>query len=670
MIGMASIDETKEIIRDTPISSIISFYHSIKKKGANYQGVCPFHGDRNPSLSVNDGIGIYKCFACGAGGDAIKFVMDFSNLDFVEAVKDIGEKLGVQVEERQKKVDPRFETALKVLKVANALYRKVSKDLQPKNFTDFLAQRKLSEESVENFEIGYAPGNNALVSYLNSLPEDKKQSAIKAAKDIGLIRDNKHGSGHYDFYRDRVMFPIWDHSNKVRGFSSRAVLPNQKPKYLNSGESFIFDKGNILYGFNIAKKHIRQQDAVLIAEGQMDVVALHQYGFNYSVGTMGVALSDNSARMLSKMAKTIYLGLDSDPAGIKAMERINEMFMGQNVLPKYVDYSPAKDPDDFLKEFGRLELTERMEKAKTFLDASIERAIPVPIPETVDQKLQVLNRIFELISPLKENLMAYEKAVEASKALGLRSSNDDIIAAYKKLLKEQSSKESKHKQSFQKTAHKAAHQKPAPQKSQHQQAPELEQPPVFEDGYPGHYEDQDHEISAEEFLGGTPADLEENPSFEPAPQERLPTRSEKVTLETILTYPDCSQSEQILEILDLIDHSEVKRVIQWLRKIYLEIDESDYEHILRRKLDENFSRPVNDAIAAALFNHNKLKLQAKVAEKLLKDCKLKVQIDKLKEKKRQLAVQQKESVTEAESIEYLNKILEVEKELRDLKFNS
>ena len=642
---MPSIDETKEIIRETPISSIISFYHSIKKKGANYQGICPFHGDRHPSLSVNDGIGIYKCFACGAGGDAIKFVMDYANLDFVEAVKDIGSKIGIEVEEKRKKADPRFDMALRVLKAANKLYRKVSKEIAPKNYTDFLKQRKLNEESVENFEIGYAPGNNALVSYLNSIPNEKERGlALKTAKEIGLIRDNRHGQGHYDFYRDRVMFPIWDHSDKVRGFSSRAVLPNQKPKYLNSGESFIFDKGNTLYGFNIAKRNIRQQEAVLIAEGQMDVVALHQYGFNYAVGTMGVALSENSARMLSKMVKTVYLGLDSDPAGMKAMERINEMFMTLNVLPKFVDYSPAKDPDDFLKDFGRLELVERMEKAKTFLDASIEKAIPVPIPETVDQKLEVLNRVFELIAPLKENLMAYEKAIEASKALALRSSNDDIIEAYKNYLKSQKQ-----------PVRKVYREKPQPE-------------PAQEEGVPG---DEDFIPYPED----APApDFEAAFQREAAEEPRPILRSEKVALEKILSHPECVQNEQILEMLDLIDHPEVKRVIQWLRKIYLEIDESDYEHILRRKLDEGFSRPVNDVITAALItqnnNHNKLKLQAKVVDKLLKDCKLKIQADKLRESKRELARLQKESVTEAESIEYLNRILEVEKQLRDLKYNS
>ncbi|MBC74678.1 MAG: DNA primase [Halobacteriovoraceae bacterium] len=628
---MASIDETIEIIRETPISSIISFYHSIRKKGANYEGLCPFHGDTKPSLVVSDQKRIYKCFACGAGGDAIKFVMEHNGLQFIDAVKEIADKIGIHVEENKKKAtDPKYDMAIRVLKAANKLYRKVALERNPQNFQDFLKNRKLNEESVNDFEIGYATKNNMLVSYFDSIPNEKdKEFAIKVAVDIGIIRPSKHGGGHYDFYRDRVMFPIADQQGNVRGFSSRAVLPDQKPKYLNSGESYIFDKANILYGFHLAKRHIRKQEQVLIAEGNMDVVALHQYGFNYSVGTMGTALSENMAKMLTNMTKTIYLGMDSDPAGIKAMTRINEMFMGMGVLPKFVDYSPAKDPDDFLKEFGRIELLNRMENASPFLDYLIEKTIPVPIPETVDRKLEVLNEIFEFIAPLKEGLLAKEKAVEASKALGLKSSNEDIIEAYKAFLEGK-------KQKF------------APKKFDKRPKPEPEQ--QFSRHLP------------EEKVFSEP-DVQKD-----APQEL--TKAEKVFLERILTHPECVQNEQILEILDLIDHFEVKGLIQWLKKIYLEIDENDYEILLQKKLEENFSRPVSDVIASAIFNHNKLKLETKIVEKLLKDFKTRAQVEKLRKKKRELTNQQRQCSTEEESFELLNKILEVEKQLRDIKYKS
>ncbi|MCP4459827.1 MAG: toprim domain-containing protein, partial [Cytophagales bacterium] len=247
---------------------------------------------------------------------------------------------------------------------------------------------------------GYAPGNNGLIKYLNSIPSSDRDTAIKAAKEIGIIRDNKHGKGHYDFYRDRVMFPICDHSGKVRGFSSRAVLPDQKPKYLNSGESFIFDKGNILYGFNLAKNHIRESDSVILVEGNMDAVTLHQYGFKNSVATMGVGLSQNSARLLSNMTKNIYLAMDSDPAGLKAMTKINEEFLAHGKTAKFIDFSPEKDPDDFLNKIGRLELLERIEMAPTFIDHLIKNEIPNPIPENTDRKLEILNKVFQIIKPI------------------------------------------------------------------------------------------------------------------------------------------------------------------------------------------------------------------------------------------------------------------------------
>lgn len=630
---MASIEDAKHIILETPISTIINYYHPITKKGANYQGICPFHADSHPSMSVNDSKGIYKCFACGAGGDAIKFVREFSNLGFVDAIKEIAGNLGIQIEEKKKKADPKYEMGTRVLKAANRLYRKVGNEMKPQSYTDFLKNRKLNEESIENFEIGFAPGNNALTKYLGSIPDEKERKfALDVAKQIGLIRDNKHGPGHYDFYRDRVMFPIWDHSGTVRGFTGRAVLENQKPKYMNSIDSFMFDKGNTLYGFNLAKKNIRQQDAVILAEGQMDVIALHQYGFNYAIASSGTAFGENSVRLLSKMAKTIYLAMDSDPAGIDAMKRTNTMFLGENVLPRFVDLAPAKDPDDFLKEFGRLELINRIEKAPAFLDYIIEQTIPKPIPETVDQKLEILNQIFELVSPLKEGLLANEKVVEASKALGLRSSNEDVIEAYKSYLKSQ-------KQAY------------TPKKIQEN----VENNPISdEDQIPETKEEiKPVELSSAKEIGS-----------------KKITRAEAVTLEKILTHPECVQSEQILEILDLIDHFEVKRVIQWLKEIYLEIDESDYTHMLKSKVGQNKLKPIDDAFKNSIRNHTKTKLEPKVSAKLLKDCGLKIQVDKLKDKKRALATKQKASVTEAESIEFLNKILEVEKQLRDLKYNS
>ena len=186
---MASIEEAKNIIKDTPISSIINFYHPISKRGADYKGVCPFHNDTKPSMSISDSKGVYKCFACGAAGDGIKFVQDLRNLDFIEAVKDIASQLSIPIDEfKKKEKNPKFEMGFRVLNGAFKLYKKVANEVKPKSFTDFLVSRNLNEESLKNFGLGFAPNNNALSSYLSSIQNKKeKDFALKLAKEIGIM---------------------------------------------------------------------------------------------------------------------------------------------------------------------------------------------------------------------------------------------------------------------------------------------------------------------------------------------------------------------------------------------------------------------------------------------------------------------------------------------------
>lgn len=627
---MASIEEAKMIIKDTPISSVIGFYYPISKRGADFKGVCPFHNDTKPSMSVSDSKGVYKCFACGAAGDSIKFVQDYKNLDFIEAVKDIASQLSIPIDEFQKKEkNPKFEMGFRVLNGANRLYKKVATEIKPEQFTNFLKERNLNSESVTNFGLGYAPSNNALTNYLNSIPNEKeKEFAINLAKEMGIIRDSKHGPGQYDFFRDRVVFPIWDHSGQVRGFQARAVLPDQKPKYMNSRESFIFDKGNILYGFNIAKPNIRQKDSVIVVEGNMDVVVLHQFGFTNSVGTMGVAFSENSARLLSNMTRNFYLGMDSDDAGLKGMERINEMLLPLGILPKYLDFSPSKDPDEFLNEFGRLELIERMEKAPTFIDHKISLTIPKPIPETTDKKLEVLKEVFDILAPLGDNLIAKEKAIMAGQSLGLQSSKDDIIDAYKKHLEEIVSKKNKY-------------QKPKAKE---------ETPQVVSDSM--------------SKLVERPLEVKK---VIKKPTIGAPSKAELMLLDQLISNPECLEDKQITEILDLIDHSDVKQIVQWLKNIYLEIDDADYINFIKSRLELEMMPEIKNVIASALFNYEKVKLNKKIVEKLLNDFKVRLKTEVLKKEKKNLISSQKEALTQEESLEIIKEIQNVERQLLALK---
>lgn len=618
---MTSLAEAKDIIKATPISTVVSFYHPISKRGANFEGICPFHGDSHPSLKINDSKGIYKCFACGAAGDSIKFVQDKLNVEFLDAVKDISEHLGIQIEEQKTVKNPKYEMALRVLQASNKLYRKVASENHPQPFIEFLKNRNLNEESVLNFQLGYAPTGNGLVNYLNSIPESEREMAISVAKEIGIIKDNKRGQGQYDFYRNRVMFPVWDHSGKVRGFSSRAVLPDQVPKYLNSGESFVFDKGNILYGFNLAKSHIREQDNVIIVEGNMDVISLHQFGFKNSVATMGVALSQSSIKLLTNMTRTIYLAMDSDTAGIKAMTRINADLLAEEVIPMFIDFTPAKDPDEFLNQFGRLELQKRIDESQSFIDYLINKSIPNPIPESTDKKLKVLKEIFKHLSPIKSTLLANEKAINAAKRLGLKSSNDDIINEFRDFKKPQN-------------------YPPATQTTTHSTLKN---------------QDSSSDIPQIEVI-----------STINSPQNI--SKTEKLLLETLLIHPECILGQQIPEILDKIQHFEVKRIVQWLKKIYLEIDDAEFNLFVQEKMKENLPGEIRSLLASSLFqSQSRSNLDEKVINKMLSDLLKKLDESLLKEKRDALRLKQLNANTDEEGLLIMNEIQQIEHELLALR---
>ena len=619
-----SFEQLKDRIRETPISSSISQYMSLTKKGANLEGLCPFHPDSKPSLKVNDAKGMFKCFVCGAGGDAITFVKDFTKVEFVDALKDIAGKLGLPFEEyqKEKKKNPRTEMAFRVLNASVKLYKRVSTQ-NPEHYTSFIEKRKLNEDSVEKFHIGYAPGNNALIKYLESIPEPDRDFAQQTAMDLGLVKYNEARDSYYDFYRERVMFPIHDHYGQIRGYSSRAVLVDQIPKYLNSGESFAFDKGSILFGYYFGKNHVRQLDQVIIVEGNMDVIMMHQFGFHQTVGTMGTALSDHSIRLLSNMTKNVFLGLDSDAAGKKAMHKINADFMHLGILPKHLSFDPAKDPDEFLLSEGRLALIERQEKAPILLDVLILEAIPEKISENLEEKLKALQRVFELLAPLKEHLAATERVVTVAKTLGLKSDSGTILQQYREYLSRQKEK-----------------------------------------AYPTH--EKAKIVTSEEEI-----EIEEHKQHQERVtnvQESGPlSKSEKVFIREIVCHPEFLTHPNRDEFLAYIGHNEVKRLFQWLVKIYFEIDEAEYVPIVQDELQAGgYSKEIKDIATDALFNYGN-KYNEKVVQRMLKDYKVMLRMDQLRNKRRALVERQKTSHTQNEVDHLMVEISNLDKEISNLK---
>jgi DNA primase len=513
--------------------------------------------------------------------------------------------------------------AFRVLNASVKLYKKVAAQ-KPNPYIEFLDKRKLSDETVEKWQIGYAPGNNALFHYLDSLPGADGNTARSVAKEIGIIRYNENRDSHYDFYRDRVMFPIHDHSGQIRGYSSRAVLPDQNPKYLNSGESFAFDKGSILFGFYFGKNTIRQNDQVIIVEGNMDVIMMHQFGFLQTVGTMGTALSEQSVRLLSNMTKNVFLGMDSDAAGKKAMHRINNDFLSIGVLPKYITFDPHKDPDEFLVNEGRLALIERLEKAPIYLDVLIQEIYPEKIPENTDLKLATLHKAFELVAPLKEHLAATERIINAAKSLGLRSDPATILESYKEFL---------------------SHQK---EKIHHrEERPKLEE--------------------VEEKLEQS---LEEARNLQELTSSSAPpplTKSERLVLKEILCHPEFLTHLKVDEFLATIGHPEVKKLIHWLVKIYLEIDDAEYVSIVQDEIQYGgYTKEVIEVGTEALFNYGN-KYNEKVIGRMLKDYQLMLKMDQLKIRRKDLVEKQKSSPTQQEVDLILSEISKLDKEILSLK---
>jgi DNA primase len=620
-----SFGDLKDRIKESPISLVISHYLPLKKSGSALVGLCPFHPDSKPSMNVTDSKGMYKCFACGAGGDHLRFVMDYKKIEFVEALKECAQILGLPFEEYQKetKKNPKVEMAIRVLNASLKLYEKVA-SAKPQEFTDFIEKRKLTPESVEKWHLCYAPGNNALYHYLDSIPGADGDFARKTAMEIGIVRHNEDRNSYYDFFRDRVMFPIHDHSGQIRGYTGRAVHEDQKQKYFNSSESFAFDKKSILFGFFHAKTSIRNNDRAILVEGNMDVIMMHQYGFTETIATMGTTLSDQSVRLLTNMTKNIFFGMDNDLAGKKAMHKYNADFMAVGVLPKYLSFAPAKDPDEFLLAEGRLALMERMEKAPILLDTMISEVIPEKIPENTELKLNALQRVFELVSPLKEHLSATERVIQAAKTLGLRSDPQTLLDDYKKHLSRQ--KEKVHT--------------PTPK--------------------PVAVEEKEIQLETEVRAQNLQA---QNQSQGPVPL----TIPEKTFLSQILCHPEFLTHLNENEIVALIGHDEVKKLVQWLVKIYREIDDSQYVDFVRDHiLYGNYSKEIIEVGTGALDKHGN-RLNEKVLERLLRDYLKNLQIDQLRTKKKVLEERQKTEPSQNEIDLILSEISQISKEIRKLK---
>jgi len=341
------IDEVKN---RCDIVNVISQYINLKNSGSNYSGLCPFHNEKTGSFHVNQKKQIYKCFGCGEGGDVINFVMKIENLDFIEAVKLLAEKNGIEFKTNLSEADKSKMESIKLmqdihLKAARYYFANL---INSKNKGyDYLRRRGLSDKIIKKFGLGYSLESwNSLMDYLLSIGYEKKDLV-----ESGLVTHKENGNKYYDRFRNRVMFPIFDYRGNVIGFGGR-VLDNSLPKYLNSPDSLLFNKRFNLYGLNYAKKSI-SNDILILVEGYMDLISLYEYGIENVVATLGTALTNEQGKLIKRYASTAIISYDSDDAGVKATLRAIDILRNQNINVKILNLKDCKDPDDFIRKYKK-----------------------------------------------------------------------------------------------------------------------------------------------------------------------------------------------------------------------------------------------------------------------------------------------------------------------------
>ena len=355
-------DELIEEVRSrNDIVDVIGSYVRLKKKGSTYFGLCPFHNEKTGSFSVSPNKQMYYCFGCGAGGNVFTFLMQYENFTFSEAMQSLADRVGIELPQQemtsaQRREADRRTRLLEINKEAAKYFYTLLRSPRGQKAYQYFKKRELSDETMQKFGLGYSDQySDDLYRYLR-----KKGYDDDILKDSGLITIDEVRGGHDKFW-NRAMFPIMDVHNRVIGFGGR-VMGDGEPKYLNSPETRIFDKSRNLYGLNIARTTRKNQ--LLLCEGYMDVIALHQAGFDNAVASLGTALTSGHANLLKRYTKEVYLTYDSDGAGVKAALRAIPILKEVGIVTKVINMRPYKDPDEFIKALGAEEYQKRIDEAE------------------------------------------------------------------------------------------------------------------------------------------------------------------------------------------------------------------------------------------------------------------------------------------------------------------
>ena len=413
-------DKVREVRERAPILEVISEYMSLRKSGANYQGLCPFHSEKTSSFNVNPARGIFHCFGCGAGGNVVSFVMRMEGLSFPQAVKFLAKRVGVEIPERpltqdeKRKVDEQ-DLLYRINELAGEFYRRVLEtDEAGGAGRKYLERRGVDTEIAGVYRLGFAPeGWDNLAKFLQ-----RKGISPEQAEKLGLLRKREGRDGYYDTFRNRLLFTIADLHGRAIGFGGR-VMDDSLPKYINSPESLVYRKSEVLFGLDLAKKGMREQGSAIIVEGYFDHLALYRAGYTNVVATCGTALTPQHLKLLRRYAERVYMLFDGDEAGRKATLRSMELFLEEGFPARVIEMPAGDDPDTFIKREGGAAFAPLLEQAQPIFEFFYRGLLKSLDTRGVEGKVAYVNevspRLQKIVDPVERAL--YEK--EICRAIGI-----------------------------------------------------------------------------------------------------------------------------------------------------------------------------------------------------------------------------------------------------------
>lgn len=393
-----SQEKLNEIRNSVNIVNVISSYVNLIPKGKNYFGVCPFHDDNNPSMSVSEDKQIYKCFSCGATGTVFKFIMDYENITFNEAVKKVADIGGVKVNIGYTPKIKDEGSQYEIYNLSLKYYINNINTLKGKEAREYLKKRNISEEIIKEFQIGLALNkSNTLASIL--IKKYPEKELLKS----GLIGKNDYG--YYDLFYDRIMFPLYNLNGKVVAYSGRIYNKEDNSKYFNTRETEIFKKGELLYNYHRAKDIARRKNQIIITEGFMDVIRLHAVGIKNVIATMGTAVTNIQANLIKKMAKEIILCFDGDEAGEKATKSCIEELNKIGVTPKIVRLEENLDPDEYIQKYGKETFQRKIDNPINVMDFELSYLKKGKDLSSAEDTAKYINEIIKEINKIDDEIL-------------------------------------------------------------------------------------------------------------------------------------------------------------------------------------------------------------------------------------------------------------------------